>query len=105
MLLGAGTRHTGGGGGRGWRAAGGAIAVAAVLGGAAATASAAGDDAAPAGTPWEPITAPPQEPERKPGRRHASTADMIEEVFPSLIKIQGVVGDRECGGTFGGWQG
>ena len=33
--------------------------------------------------------------------RYASLADMIEDVWPSLCKIQGAVGDRELGGGSG----
>ena len=67
-----------------WPAVGRAAATAALLGSSSAAASSSSSFAAPAAAP--PRAPPPPLP------------DMIEDVFPSLCRVQGAVGERELGG-------
>lgn len=53
---------------------------------------------------WQPLPAPGQQADGKdhrPGGKFANLADMIDDVFPSLCKIQGAIGDRQLGGGSG----
>jgi hypothetical protein len=76
-----------------------------IIAAAAAAVAASGAALLEADDVWDALPVPPQSPlpaqaeptaRKRPGHRFDSLSDMIEDVFPSLCKIQGVVGDREC---------